>query len=476
MAADLRRSRGLASWLGVALAASGAAADDRAAGPAADEVPSPSGPPAAPTRAAIEDTLALHVGGRLQLDQYNYLAPGAEEAGLPSSFLLRRFNFELSGRIANRWQFFLQADFAPAGLDAGKNPALKPGAAIVILSHRFTSTLNVQVGQLLTPVTLDHRFPSRERVPLENGLVQQLGAPSPVEIGASVWGQTADQRLGYEIGIFNGDGANRWSPDHRADLIGRIETKPLAATRHRLRGAQLGGSFRLGSRDPAHVTYDAPGLATQGGFRFWRTTYDGASGPTRVIPAGRQRILATDARVPFGRLELMAELVHVRHGTREVAAGEAVAARRTGTLAGSAAYGQLAVWARGSRAALDPARSGGRALQVIARGEVLRARYAGGRRTEPAMAASLDGRIRVNALLLGAKYWWNRYVRGSVNYCIYHFPESGPAIAAPDGSPPGQTARQRAVAPGNTLGPGASEAARASHGLHELLFRLELGF
>jgi hypothetical protein len=444
----------LAAWLGVALAASGAAAEERAAG--------------------SEDAMALHVGGRLQFDQYNYLAPGAEEAGLPSSFLLRRFKVELTGRIAIRWQFFLQADFAPAGLDVGKNPALKPGAAIVILSHRLASALNLQVGQLLTPVTLDHRFPSKERVPLENGLVQQLGVPSPVEIGASVWGRT--EVLGYELGVFNGDGANRWSPDHRVDLIGRIETRPLAATRSIMRGTQLGGSFRIGARDPAHVTYDASGLATQGGFRFWRTTYEGASGTTRVIPAGRQRILAADARVLLDRLELMAELVHVRHGTREASAGEEIVARRSGTLAGHAAYGQLGVWVLGSRAVLGPDMSRDRALQIIARAEVLRARYEGGRQDDPPDAPSLDGRIRVNALLLGAKYWWNPYLRWSVNYGIYHFPESAPVIADPDGPSGSQTARQRAVAPGNLLEPGASAAARSSHGLHELLFRVELGF
>jgi hypothetical protein len=107
---------------------------------------------------------------------------------------------------------------------------------------------------------------------------------------------------------------------------------------------------------------------------------------------------------------------------------------------------------------------------------VLRARYASGRARAAPDAPSQDGAIRVNALLLGAKYWWNPHIRVSANYCIYHFPDSGPVLADPDGAMPGQTARQRAVAPGNTLGPGASEAARSSHALHELLFRLELGF
>lgn len=459
MRAPLRRRAGLA-LLGVALAASSAPADDAATAPA-----------------PAEDALALHVGGRLQLDHYSYLAPGAGDAGLQPTFLLKRLNLELTGQLARRWQFFLQADFAPAGLDPAQSPAGKPGAAIVILSYRLAPGLNVQAGQLLTPVTLDHRLPSRERVILENGLVQQLGAPSPIEIGASVWGELAGQRLAYELGIFNGDGANRWSPDARVDLIGRVAARPLAGAAHLLRGAQLGGGVRLGSRDPARVTYDAPGLATQGGFRFWRTIYAGTDGPAHIVPAGRQRVLAAEARLPLDRFELMSELVHVRNGTREVPAGEPAPAR-TGTLAGLAAYAQLGVWVIGSRAVLGPAAaaSSARALQLVARAEVLRARYASGRAPAAPDAPSQDGAIRVNALLLGAKYWWNPHIRVSANYCIYHFPDSGPVLADPDGATLGQTARQRAVAPGNTLGLGASEAARGSHALHELLVRVELGF
>jgi hypothetical protein len=467
--------------LGVALGASGAAlggsdaaADERgaAAVDARDGAPASSGS-AAPSGAAV-DALVLHVGGRLQFDHYSYFAPGAEAAGLEPNFLLRRFNFELSGQLARRWRFFLQADFAPAGLDAAQGPASKPTAAIVIFNHRLADALNVQVGQLLTPVTLDHRLLSRERVLLENGLVQQLGAPSPVEIGASAWGTTPAGHLAYELGVFNGDGANRWSPDRRVDLIGRLEVKPLAAAAHVLRGAQLGGSVRIGARDPDRITYDAPGLATQGGFRFWRSTYETPDGTVHIRPAGRQLVVAAQARVPLDRVDVMAELVHVRNGTRE--APDVGAAARTGTLSGLAAYGQLGVWVVGSRAVLDPAAPASRALELVARAELLRARYAGGRRSAMPDAPGADGAIRVNAWVLGAKYWWNSYVRGSVNYCIYQFPESGPVIADPESAAPGQTSRQRAVSPGNTLGLDAGEAARTSHALHELLVRVELGF
>ena len=461
MSAPRRKRAGLA-LLGIALAASPASAEERTAEPA---------PPAEPAPDA--GALALHVGGRLQFDHYSYLAAGAGDAGLQPTFLLKRLNFELSGRFARRWQLFLQGDLAPAGLDPAQSPVQKLTAAIVILSYRIAPALNVQVGQLLTPVTLDHRLLSKERVILETGLVQQLGTPSPVEIGAALWGETAGQLLAYELGVFNGDGANRWSPDGRADLIGRIAVRPLVAAAPSLRGVQLGGSARLGSRDPARVTYDAPGLATQGGFRFWRPIYAGADGPIHIVPAGRQLVIAAEARIPIDRLELMSEVVHVRNGTREPTGTGAAA--RTGTLAGTAAYAQLGVWALGSRAVLAPGAAPARALQLVARGEVLRARYESGR-ARAADAPSQDGAIRVNALLLGAKYWWNPYIRVSANYCAYHFPESGPVMADPDGATPGQTARQRAVAPGNTLGPGASEAARGSHALHELLVRLELGF
>ena len=439
-----------------------------------------------------DDSARLYLNGRLQADQYNYFAAGAEDAGLHSTFLLKRLNIELSGEFKKTWQFSFQIDGGPTALDpTTQNAAFRVAPSIAYLNFKAAPELNIQIGQTLAPFTFEGRSPSKKKVFLENGLPQQLGAPSALEIGAMAWGEVEKQVFVYEVGVFSGDGANRLSPDNRVDVIGRLWSKPLALGDTALKDAQIGGSIRAGSREQDYVFYDYPGMATQGGFRFWRPTYRSADNLVHIIPSGNQLGVAAELRIPVDRFDLTGELVYLDNGTREALdTMQSTTTERRGSLSGFASYAQVGVWLFGPRDIYGqpgvhrvstvnlakPEKPMESALYVVARGEMMRASYSSAARGGAPAARNVDGDINVNALLLGVSYWPMSLVRLSANYCIYDFPDSGPTSADPADPGAAQTSAQRAVAPGNTLPVGADSDARSAHTLHELLFRFQIGF
>jgi len=109
-----------------------------------------------------------------------------------------------------------------------------------------------------------------------------------------------------------------------------------------------------------------------------------------------------------------------------------------------------------------------RGLELVAKWEQLRLEYDGAARAGEADSKSnLDGKIKVDALSLGANYWWTRHLRLTVNYVLNRMPDST-AGGSPD---------QRAMAPGNLVAAGVNDDARTSaHTLHEVSARVGVMF
>jgi hypothetical protein len=102
--------------------------------------------------------------------------------------------------------------------------------------------------------------------------------------------------------------------------------------------------------------------------------------------------------------------------------------------------------------------------------------YKGASRGGTSSATNNDGDIVVHSLQLGANYWMTKHMRFSFVYGMYLFPDSAPTSATMMGGPV-QSAKQRAVAPGNTLAVNADNAARdGGHDLHEFSLRFGVQF
>lgn len=455
-----------------------------------------------------DDNFRLYLQGRAQIDGYAYAGPGVTDTALKPTLLLRRVRPELTGELfGNTFQFMLAGDFGQSAYDnakgtnetsaagPGKAPtatsgryasaetaSIKATATDVWIGYRAASTFNLQLGQYDAPFTMENRTSDKYIAYMERSLaVRNLGIPSNKELGLMAWGETANKTFFYSVGIFDGDGQGRPSPDARPDAMGRIFVHPLKQSGGPLSDLQIGGSARFGRRDSTYVTYDYNAFTTQAGYTFWSPIYTGAHGPTHVLPSGRQLGWAIEMRVPYGdHLDLTGEYVSIHNQTREALEGfQATNTERTGVMSGYAYYLQLGVWPFGHRdingapgyenpTHVDfkkPNTPPKHALQLLVKWEQLSAKYDSAARRGTADDKNIDGNIRADVLSFGANYWMTKHLRFSANYMFDMFPGSQPSSS--------QTADQRATAPGNGLPKGVNDAARESaHVLHEVTFRV----
>jgi len=437
------------------------------------------------------DNFRLYFQGRSQIDVYSYFGPGVPDTKLKATLFLRRVRPELSGEVLGHWQWMFAGDFVGAAAPVD-NPNGAPGdaqtvgiraqATDVFLNYRADRMLNLQVGQYDAPFMMENRTSDKYTPFMERAFAaRSFGIPSNKELGAMLWGETADRLLFYSVGVFNGEGQNRPNFDGQAEVMGRVFTHPIGSGP--VKDFQIGGSFRYTGKNSYYVYYNVPNMTTQGNFTFWKSTY----GTTRILPSGIQEAFAGELRLPIDWFDITGELVYVKNNTREALDGqEARFTERKGDLHGIAYYAQLGFWPLGNRdingqpgyenpAHVDfkkknpdtPAQS----LQLLIKWEQLMATYSSASRTNSANP-NTDGDIKMNALSLGANYWATKHVRLTLNYVFNMFPDSTPGTGPYQGSP-----AQRAIAPAQTLRTGVNDDARANaHVSHELLGRMAVAF
>ncbi len=472
------------------------------------------------------DTMRLFIGGYAHIDSLNYAGTGVSDTDLKSTVILRRARVQLAGEFLRTWVFTVQAELGPT---AFQNPTgtqqtsvapagVAPGAstqqyatvqaastraviADAYIIYRPTPLFNLQLGQFLVPFTMENRTSPNALTFMERSMaVRVLAAPQDRDIGIMGYGALDRRLLYYSAGVFLGDGTNRPNADNRFDTMARWYVRPLALTRDPFRDFQVGMSFRFGMRDPHRVAYDASAMTTQSGYAFWSPTYSdshidpatGAGRLTHIIPAGQQRGVAAELRVPVSRFELRGEAVYVNNQMREGVDGfQTQYTERFGTFSGWSYYAQFSCWIWGKpRYLSDPGETGPQQLdfskpietvpaqgvEVALRWEELHANYKSSNRVGTPDSRNIDGDIHVNSVAAGINYWATRHMRLSLNYLAYFFPDSAPKSASEPGGPMWDSS-QRALAPGNQLAKGVDNNARDSaHTLHEIAARAQFSF
>lgn len=474
-----------------------------------------------------DDVFRLYVQGRVHVDALTWLGPGVGSLGpdsaLKTTLTLRRVRTEIAGEFFNgEWQWQISGDFGPTSVD---NPAARTDVRNCTVSAAGASTcadqtsaveaplqrviptdafvnyapspwVNVQVGQYLLPFTMEARVSDNTTPFLERALVvRNLGAPFTRDIGAMVWGEAPNRFVYYTVGVYNGDGANRPNADSRFDVVGRAFVRPFAtAPSSPLKWAQVGASFRYGSRDPKQVGYDVPSLTTQAGYAFWKSTYkDSLNRTVHIIPSNEQGAIAAELFVPYGPVDFTGEAIYTVQNTREALDGYQLSpyTERIGSLKGWGYYAQVGAWILGSRDLIGappsygkplhadlkaPSTAPTRALQALVKVEQLHLTYSGFGRGGAADPKTPNGDIDVLALSVGLNYWATRHVRVGINYINYSFPDAAPLAASAPGGPV-QSPNQRAVTPAQSLAAGVNDGARdGGHALHEIQARVGVQF
>jgi phosphate-selective porin OprO and OprP len=181
--------------------------------------------PAAPVASAGEDGFVIQSATgdyRLQfgvlLQAEGRFALHDEDMDVVSTFALRRIRPQLRGRIARRFEFFLNPDFA--------------GGTLVLqdayIDTRFSSTFIVRLGKGKTPFGLERLTSAGTLVFLERALPTAL-VPNR-DVGIQVFGDLRGGILSYAAGVLNGvadGGSSDVDTNDGKDLVGRIAIRPF---------------------------------------------------------------------------------------------------------------------------------------------------------------------------------------------------------------------------------------------------------
>ncbi|WP_394834329.1 OprO/OprP family phosphate-selective porin [Pendulispora rubella] len=494
-----------------------------------------------------KDLFILYPSLDLQIDHYNYFGPGVGDTNLKSTFAFRRTRLTFAGEFLKDWTFRLELEMGRTALDnlngRDETSAAAPGAAPTATSgqyapaqtarvvaqlvgawvgYRVHPALNFRVGQALTSFSMENSTPPRSLQFMEKSLATRvLGSQvaNGVDLHGLLWGTLGEDIVTYTVAFVNGAGPNRLDTDGRGDLMTRVYVRPLSTVSGigELKGLHFGGSFSYGSRDPTWTHYDYNAMTTQGNYAFWRPNYRNSliGRNVHVVPANNQIAAAGELRVPFSIFDLMAEVVYVDNGTREVVEGyqSQNPAYGPGTLGfghmhGFGYYLHGGVWLFGPRTGgrigetFKPARLNlskpdsphESSLQAMVRWEQVSLRYDGYSKTSAVTATGApaftgvgpyDGDIKVNAISGGLNYWATRHIRLTAQWTTYLFPDSAPPTPTHPGGPvcDAVACANRAQAPAQSL-PGTPsnvpqsqlEARDNGHSLHELLFRAQVTF
>ncbi|MEO7329734.1 MAG: porin, partial [Minicystis sp.] len=462
-----------------------------------------------------KDYLRIYPKLRINLDFNGYFGAGVSQVtavdggtALKPRFFLRRLEPELGGEFLKRWTFNGgfeitqplsnangKSENSAAGV--GKEPtagtasfapveATTAGiqAADVWIGYSIAPFLNFMLGQSNAPFSLENRTSNKFTPFMERNIaIRGFARTSNKEIGVTIWGELFDKMLGYEIGVFGGDGQNRPQVDANADFMGRVYVRPLLTSmKGSLAKLQIGLSASHGDRDPAYVGYDYTGVTSGQGFALWSPNYKDSLGRgMHVLASGAQNAIGGELRVPFSIFELRSEAYFVSNNTREAVDGyQLTNTERLGNVHGTAWYAMLSMWPLGDTfvsgdpgmtrpTKIDLSKEPDRprkGVEVLALVAGIDGSYDGASRggaydgkTPGNPSGKIAKNIKVYQYGFGLNYWHTPYVRTTINYTIYHTPDSG-------------TTDNLARVPGNTLAKPIAEA----HLLHELGARFGVAF
>jgi hypothetical protein len=462
------------------------------------------------------DYFRIYPKMRAEIDFNSYFGPSVSKVtaasggnALKSRLFIRRLNFEMTGEFLKRWTFYAGVEIGQPVANAngtGQLYAARAGETPTESSARFAAVqtagvsaapddvwinftvapwLNIQIGQMLTPFGIENRTSNKFIPFMERRIaIRNLTAPSSQELGILVWGEIAEKKLNYEVGVFAGENANRPQLDSGVDFIGRVFVKPLLGCRCPVPNAQIGVSARHGERDPAYIGYDYTALASGYGVRLWNPGYrDSLGRQIHIIPSGAQNSIGGELRLPVSVFDLRGEAYYVANNTREAVEGyQLTNTERLGQFRGAGFYVQLSAWPFGDAfvpsdpgmqrpTRLDftkPPAAPKRGLEVVGFVGGVSARYDGASRGEDSVydaktpgnpSGDAGGKIAIYEYGAGLNYWHSTYVRTTLSYILYHTPGSG-------------STDNLAAVPGN----GVTETAKSAHLLHELGARFQVSF
>jgi len=255
----------------------------------------------------------FRLGIRYQVQADGRFAVNRNEEADPNSFYLRRTQPILTGTLYRRFNFHVLTDFSLG----------RPRVNDAYIDTIISPALKVRVGKFKGPVGIE-RLRSGTALPLmERALPSQL-VPNR-DLGLQLYGDLAEARLSYAVGVFDGvpDGVSSdGNTDDHKDLDGHLMLQPFVKTSFTsLAGLSVGVGGSYGDVEGSPSFTNLPVYSSVGQREFFEYRSDGTLAGT-VVAKGIHYRLSPQGTYYAGPFGLMSEYVQ---SVQEVRRGSASA-------------------------------------------------------------------------------------------------------------------------------------------------------
>ena len=172
-----------------------------------------------------DGSFKFHLSNRVQF-RYTYESP--EVGDSKGSFRLRRFKFKMDGHAFTHWKYKLQVNFA-SGTVEGDNDSLLEDAVVKYTKHHWAQPF---MGQAKTFFARQALTSSGKQEFVDRSIVTSGGGAEVArQIGIGLVGRDKKKRFEYNLGIYNGDGANSVNKKENENdeylIVGRVVWTPF---------------------------------------------------------------------------------------------------------------------------------------------------------------------------------------------------------------------------------------------------------
>jgi len=168
----------------------------------------------------VSDRMQLH--GYAQ-GGYNYTHKGNANT---NTFEIKRVLFWANAQITDRWSFLFMHDFSSVVQEFYTDYRITRNKALTVRLGQFKNGLSLE--NPLSPTAMEAIDVYSEGVTYLTGCGSDplFGVQYGRDLGLSLFGETNNGKLRYELQVMNGQGINKKDGNPEKDFIGRIEYRP----------------------------------------------------------------------------------------------------------------------------------------------------------------------------------------------------------------------------------------------------------
>ena len=143
-----------------------------------------------------------------------------------NTFNIKRVLFWANAQITDRWSFLFMHDFSSVVQEFYTDFRITRNKALTVRLGQFKN--GVSLENPLSPTSMEAIDVYSEAVTFLTGCGSDplLGVQYGRDLGLSLFGETTDGRLRYELDIMNGQGINKKDGNNFKDIITRLEYRP----------------------------------------------------------------------------------------------------------------------------------------------------------------------------------------------------------------------------------------------------------